>query len=271
METTLLTLVELFSATKQTEGKSPKTISWYRVKLVHFAQYLGDGRATTLPDFALDRARTFVASLQNRTCRFEDHPKRQKTEGGLSAYTVHGYVRTLKVFSSWLFEEGFTATNVLAKLHRPKLPETMITILSNDEIDSIFRSISWNSALGARLLVMVLLLLDTGMRASELCTLTVDNTHLDDDLVKVMGKGRKERILPICANTKKALLRYLSTWRPVLAREDCGRLIVSDVGGELTYSGLLQAINVKSRPMFTTHDRVGVYHRRECGGLAKTT
>jgi site-specific recombinase XerD len=118
----------------------------------------------------------------------------------------------------------------------------MIEILSNEEIDSIFRSISQNSALGARMLVMVLLLLDTGMRASELCTLTVDNTHIDDGIAKVMGKGRKERIVPICANTKKALLRYLATWRPVMANEDCDRLIVSDTGGELTYSGLLQAI-----------------------------
>ena len=242
METPILTLVDLFCTTKQTEGRSPKTISWYREKLLHSAAFLGDGQAAKLPDLTLDRTRAFVASLQNRTCRFVDHPKRQRTEGGLSAYTVHGYVRTLKVFATWLFEEGFTATNVLSKLKRPKLPETMIQILSDEEIDSILRSINPRSPLGARMLAMVLLLLDTGMRASELCTLTVDNTHIDDDLVKVMGKGRKERILPICTNTKKVLLRYLTAWRPVLANEDCDRVILSSTGGEMTYSGLLQAI-----------------------------
>lgn len=242
MQTTILTLVELFLTTKQTEGKSPKTVSWYREKLLPFADFLANGQPAKLPDLTLDRTRQFVAMLQNKTCRFEDHPRRATVEGGLSAFTVHGYVRTLKAFSTWLFEEGFTSSNVLAKLNRPKLPKVMIEILIMEEVEALLQGINQNCALGSRMLVIVLLLLDTGMRASELCTLTLDNTHVEEGVVKVMGKGRKERIVPICANTKKALLRYLSTWRPVLAQDECATLLVSDAGGEMTYSALLQAI-----------------------------
>ena len=63
-----------------------------------------------------------MAHLQNRTTRFEAHPLTPPQEGGLSPYTVHGYVRTLKVFAAWLAEEGLTGTNVLARLKKPKLP-----------------------------------------------------------------------------------------------------------------------------------------------------
>lgn len=211
MQTTILTLVDLFVTTKQTEGRSAKTTTWYRDKLLAFARFLDNGQPAKLPDLTLDRTRQFVAMLQNKTCRFENHPLRRKADGGLSPFTVHGYVRTLKVFATWLHDEGFTSTNVLARLKRLNLPEVMIVILSMEEIDALLQGINQNCALGSRMFVTFLLLLDTGMRASELCTLTLDNTHLEEGFVRVMGKGRKERIVPICANTKKALLRYLST------------------------------------------------------------
>jgi len=242
MQTTVLTTVELFLATKQTEGRSPKTTTWYRDKLLTFARYLDNGQPAKLSDLTLDRTRQFVAMLQNRTCRFEGHPIRRRAEGGLSPFTIHGYVRTLKAFATWLYDEGFTSTNVLARLKRPHLPEVMIEILSPEEIDALLHGINQNCALGSRMFVIFLLLLDTGMRASELCALTLDNTHLEEGYVKVMGKGRKERIVPICANTKKALLRYLSTWRPILAHEDCGTLLVTHLGDDMTYSALLQSV-----------------------------
>lgn len=242
METTLPTLIDLFIATKQTEGRSPKTTQWYKEKLLHFAKFSDNGQPAKLKDLNLDSARSFIASLQERDHRFANHPYRQKLEGGLSRRTVHGYVRTLKVFSGWLYEESFTASNLLERLKPPKVSQPVIEILSDEELDRILKSIHPNTFLGARQYLAFLLLLDTGIRASELCTLTLDNVHLDEDFLKVKGKGNKERLVPICTNTKKAIIRYLNTWRPEPATSQYCQLILTDKGQSLTPEALLQVV-----------------------------
>ena len=228
MEITLPALIRLFAATKQTEGRTRKTVDWYTNMVGRFAAYLGE--EATIKDVPLDNAQSFVAYLQAKTSRYAKHPFTPKREGGLSPYTIHGYVRALKAFSSWLHEEGFTRQNTLVRLKRPKLPQPMIEILSDQEIADIVRTTNPACFLGARQHLMVLLLLDTGIRASELRTLTVENTYVDENYVKVVGKGRKERIVPFGNTAKKALLRYLVTWRPDPAGADVDELILSVSG-----------------------------------------
>lgn len=237
MEITLPLLIDLFATSKQTEGRSPKTVDWYRWLLGKFVGFLGD--KLKLAQLSVDDARAFVAALQARDCRYENHPLAGKQPGGLSPYTIHGYVRTLKVFSTWLHEEGFTKTDLFARLKRPKLPEPMVEVLSDQEIGQLVEAINPNSFLGARLYAMVLLLLDTGIRGSELCSLTLDNTDLDQGTIKVLGKGRKERIVPFGAGTKKALLRYLTAFRPESTAQTA---FVNPEGGPMNAGSLLQAL-----------------------------
>ena len=108
MDTKLSTLIDLFVATKQTEGRSDATIRWYRDKLVRFSDFLGKGEDATISDVSLASARAFVASLQTQTEAYVNHPFRQPRRAELSSHTIHGYVRTLKVFSAWLYEEDFS-------------------------------------------------------------------------------------------------------------------------------------------------------------------
>jgi len=98
----------------------------------------------------LDSARSFVATLQSRTTRYEGHPINHVREGGLSPYTVHCYVRILKTFSAWLNDEGFTKVNVFSKLKRPKLPTPVIQVLSEEEIANVFERINPNCPLGGK-------------------------------------------------------------------------------------------------------------------------
>ena len=242
MEITVPTLIDLFLTTKQTEGRSPRTIVWYRDLLTRFAKYVGNESEAKLNDVALDDARSFIASLRERTTRYNDHPLKPVEEGGLSSSTIQAHVRALKAFSVWLHEEEFTSKPIFARLKRPRVTQPVIEILSDNEIAAMVDYINPSSFLGARLYVIVLLLLDTGIRASEMCTLTLDNTYIDDSYIKVMGKGRKERIVPFGATTKKAILRYVHTFRPEPFHDGIDELILSTDGTSLTYSGLAQAI-----------------------------
>jgi hypothetical protein len=89
--------------------------------LSKFAAFVGD--EGTIKDFTLQNARAFVAELQGRSERYSNHPTMPTMKGGLSAYTIHGYVRSLKVFAAWPLDAGFTNSNILVKLRRPK-PDT---------------------------------------------------------------------------------------------------------------------------------------------------
>ncbi|OQB24521.1 MAG: Tyrosine recombinase XerD [Chloroflexi bacterium ADurb.Bin180] len=238
MEITISTLLELFLATKSTEGRSDRTIGWYKEKLGPFVRYLGNGHDALLPNLNLERARAFVASLQERDSRFAEHPYRQTLKGGLSPFTIHGYVRAMRAFSAWLVEEEFVTSDPLAKLRRPKVGEPMIEILSEQELSAIFDAISPNTVAGARIFAITLLLLDTGIRASELYGLKIESTHMNEDFIKVLGKGSKERIVPFGSTTKKALLRYINTWRPEPEMPTVSNLFLTPSGGPMTYCAL---------------------------------
>ena len=235
-------LIDLFAATRLTEGRSKKTVEWYRYLLGQFAEFTSSDRTARLSEISIDDARDFVASLQKRTTRFENHPFAPPREGGLSPHTIHAYVRALKAFSSWLGEEEFTHGDVFSRLKRPKLPSPMIEILSDEELKGLFSVINPNCGLGSRMYAIALVLLDTGIRASELCTLTLDNTHIDEDYLKVQGKGNKERIVPFGTTTKKALLRYVSVWRSEPFDQNNDELFRSVEGTLLSYDALRQAI-----------------------------
>ena len=238
----LSTLIDLFIATKQVEGRSQKTLKWYRVFLVEFDRFLANGEPAGLEALTLSNARAFVAHLQGKSAKYGGASMRPQEKGGLSPRTIHGYVRTLKVFGSWLHEEGFTEAHPFERLKAPKLPQTMIEVFSDEEIGRIFEAIQPRTIQGARMYAMVLLLLDTGMRASELCALTLDNTHLNEGYVKVFGKGAKERIVPFGALTRKSLLRYIHSYRPEPASNEMDQVFLSVNATPLSYDGLAQAL-----------------------------
>lgn len=238
----LPTLIELFILSKQIEGRSPKTLSWYQANLTRFSDFLTGEQVPTLQEITLDNARNFVAHLQGKSTRYADHHMRPTEKGGLSPHSVHAYVRTLKSFGSWLVEEEYVEVHPFERLKPPKLPDTIIEVLSDDEIRRMVAAISPDTVLGVRMHAMVLLLLDTGLRASELCGLTVANTHLQEGYVKVRGKGEKERIVPFCNVTKKSLLRYLHSYRPEPTSDGVDNFFLSVDGAPLSINGLAQAL-----------------------------
>jgi site-specific recombinase XerD len=233
MDNLLATYIELFVSTKKTEGLASKTTDWYSSILTKFDEYLDHPK---LSQVSINEAREFIASLQQRTTRYNGHPKHPVREGGLSVYTVAGYVRTLKVFGKWLEEESYSKVSPFAKLKRPKLPETLIEVLSDQEIERIAAAINPRTVIGARVNAIFLLMLDTGIRASELCTLRMDWLNLTQGSMKVTGKGNKERIVYFASDATKALLFYINTARD--DRTNCPYVFLTENGEPLTYNAL---------------------------------
>ena len=234
--TNLIDLIELYKIANTAEGKSPKTISGYDDFLKAFVRYALEIYGTCdLTIFVMLIIRKYILFLQKR-------PKisngKEQPNTCLSPFTVQDNVRALKAFSTWLNTDGYTEENRLKNLKIPKAPKTMITVLSKDEINSIIDSIDRSSLIGARNFAIFSLDLDSGLRESELAGIIVDNVDLTDGFIKVMGKGRKERIVPIGKQTRMILFSYINKERMELNLHDSNFLFLSSRGTPITANAI---------------------------------
>jgi integrase/recombinase XerD len=158
-------LLKHFTQCLKSEGKSLKTISWYGEMLCVFIRYLeSSGISAVLVNFNLVNVRDFVVYEQNRE---------------LSPYTVQARVRALKAFSSWLLSEQYTDESILANLKMPKVPVMMIEPLTPDEISTLITAQNSLTAIGSRNVAILITLLGTGIRESELSNLQFEDAHIE--------------------------------------------------------------------------------------------
>jgi len=212
-------LILHFAQSNNAEGKSPKTVSWYTEMLSDFVKFQRSVGATgILSELALPNVRDFIIHEQNRQ---------------ISPYTVQGKVRALKAFSSWLYTEGYTTSNLLAGLKLPKAPIKMIEPLTTAEIEQLISVQNPLTAIGSRDTAILITLLDTGLRRSELSGLRLDDVHIEDGYLKVNGKGNRERVVPIGALGQKVLWRYVFHFRPEPISERDNYLFLTLDGGQL--------------------------------------
>lgn len=230
--------IDYYEVCNRAEGKSPKTISWYSANLRRFRNYLKSRHLPdSLDDIDTKLLREYVLYLMKRN-RFDGHPYTPVQIEPLSSATVHGHVRTLRAFFSWSMTEGLTENNVAKNLKPPKLSKKVVTTLSDQEIESILNTLSPTNPSEARNRTIFMILLDSGLRIGELINLKMGDVHMDEGLLKVMGKGKKERIVPIGSNAQRALQRYLFRYRsnPALPRID--NVFLSIHGDPLTENSM---------------------------------
>jgi len=235
--TRVLTIGELlkrFTLSNRADGKSPKTITWYRDMLTQFSVYLKTERYPChLSAISLDIVRGYVLYLRHKP-KFKGHPFTPTQADYLSPRTVQCHVRALKAFSSWLYAEGYTPENRLKNLKIPKAPVAVVEPLTPEEIKKVTASINKKSPTGTRNYALFATLLDTGLRASEAAGITLTNLNLADGYIKVMGKGSKERIVPIGKYIQMTLLSYIDKGRPELISPDYNNLFLTQAGKPIT-------------------------------------
>ncbi len=206
-------LIEYYEVCNRAEGKSPKTISWYSANLKSFRNYLKNRHVSdSLDNIDTKLLREYVLYLMKRT-RYENHPYTPVKPELLSTATVHGHVRTLRAFFNWLVVEELTQNNPANGLKPPKVVRKVVSTLSDEEIRAILNSFS-TSPSDSRNQALFMILIDTGLRIGELVNLKMEDVHMDEGYLKVLGKGKKERIVPIGNNAQKVLQRYLFRFRP---------------------------------------------------------
>lgn len=133
----------------------------------------------------------------------------------ISARSKAHYITVFKSFYNFLVKENIIKENPMETIKMPKLEKKLPEYLSVEEVEKIL-NIKTNTAYEKRNKAMLEMLYATGMRISELINLTMSNIYLEENLVKVMGKGSKERIIPFNDYAKEYLTHYLEYARPEL-------------------------------------------------------
>jgi integrase/recombinase XerD len=198
--------------------RAPRTVDAYRRDLEHFARFLGSApsRATT------EELERYLA---------------QQRADGLSGATIARRIAALRSLYRHLMLLGARADNPAAELSPPRRVRRLPRTLSPSEAERLIDAANGTTPRSLRDSAIVELLYGAGLRVSDATGLVKTGVDLDDRLVRVIGKGNKERVVPIGRPAAEALRRYLSRGRPYLDRRHRPELFLNAKGGPLTRAG----------------------------------
>lgn len=174
--------------------------------------------------------------VQHLLTEKREYQRGRRCEGEtLAPVTVRAFVRIFKSFFNWCYQEDLIDHNPAARLAPPKVPVRIRSAFTPEHISRMLAACDTSTPLGFRNYVIVLLLLDTGMRIGELCGLKVTDVH--ERFVKVFGKGRREREIGIHPEVSKLLWKYIHKYRHP-AEPDEQALFIGRYGEPLQVIGM---------------------------------
>jgi integrase/recombinase XerD len=207
-------LIAGYQLCASTEGKSPRSIEAVTNSVKYFQRFLATQSES--PDFievTRQEIRGFIACLQQAHC-YSAHRLTPTQDKKLSGHTINCYARSLRIFYSWLVSEEIIETNPYDGVKIPPPPMKVIPTFSASQIEQLLYVINKKTATGYRDFTIILTFLDTGIRLSELCSMKIENLHLEDGLGTVLGKGNKERTFPLGKQLQRVLWSYIERYRP---------------------------------------------------------
>jgi integrase/recombinase XerD len=213
----------------------------------------------TLESYARDlRALARSAAAAERPLTSLDRPTleafiREQRLSGLSPRSVARSVAALRGFYRFLVLNRSIAQNPTDDLRPPRAWPALPTFLTLEEVDTLIAQPDVSKPLGLRDRAMIEVLYATGMRVSELVSLRTADLHLEAHYVTCIGKGNKERVIPIGDQASSWLRRYHRDARPTLAKSGrasartAGRVFVNGRGGPLSRIGFWKILKAYGR------------------------
>ncbi len=194
------------------KAASPLTMAGYKSDLEGFVSYFAQKNEVKPDEIGLEVlnprvVREYLAHLQER---------------GTKRSTMARKVAALRSFGKYLYSSQVTDVNPVATVSTPKKEKRLPRFLYPQEIEALLASPDPHDVLGLRDLAILELLYATGMRVGELVRMDLPDFDGEEGLVRVLGKGRKERVIPVGRRAVLAMNRYLASSRRVLASRKQG-------------------------------------------------
>ena len=214
--------------------QSQNTLAAYRRDVSRFAKYLPNKR---LDDAKVSDVRSFLVFLRN--------------EEGLAPSSVARCLSSLKSFYEYLSVENLISENPTETIASPRPWRKLPNVMSVEEVDALIATPNINTLAGIRDLAMLELIYATGLRVSELVSLKMSAVDLEVGYLRSLGKGSKERVVPIGDVAKTAIECYVNNARPLFQKKRrSGDLFLTRRGNAMTRQGfwkILKKYSIKAK------------------------
>ncbi|MBI5604033.1 MAG: site-specific tyrosine recombinase XerD [Deltaproteobacteria bacterium] len=215
------------------KGLSPNTLEAYSRDLIQYFHFLKSKDITDLSQTHSGTLYEYLGTLRSRK---------------LSGRTQARILSALKSFYRFLQEEALRKDNPALPLQGPKPKRTLPKTLSEMEVETLLHQPKADSPRGLRDGAMLEVLYATGLRVSELIALTLDQLELEAHLIRTMGKGSKERLVPIGKTASGSLMEYLQKGRNLLLKDHLTPWVfVNNRGGRLSRQGFWKILRQYGR------------------------
>jgi integrase/recombinase XerC len=211
--------------------QSVETVRAYRTDLESWLEFLSaryPGHAPAPAEVAAIDVRHWVAELHRR---------------GLSPASIARHLSAVRSLFAWLARRGEIESNPAKEVRNPKRGERLPDRLDVDDVAAVLEAPTGDSFAAQRDRALLELLYGAGLRVSELVALDLDDLLLSDRTVRVLGKGRKERIVPFGTKAAAALRSYLHAALPVRQRHDVDAVFLNQRAGRLTDRSVRRILN----------------------------
>ncbi|MBT8378378.1 MAG: site-specific tyrosine recombinase XerD [Ignavibacteria bacterium] len=164
---------------------------------------------------------------------------------GLSSRSAARYYSSIKGFFKYLFASGYLQKNPMEKLSAPKVSKGLPVVLNVNEVEKILDFPNTSTKLGLRDKALLETFYACGLRVSELINLKVADLFLQEGIIRVLGKGSKERLVPIGSSAIQWIEEYLSKSRPLLVKKAISEnfLFLNNRGTRLSRMGIWKIVN----------------------------
>ena len=187
-------LIPSWERSLRAANKSPRTIRGYGDDARLFATFLAEkGMPTAVEKLTREHVETFI----------EDQLARHKPTTAAVRY------RSIQQLFKWLLEEREIPSSPMAQMRPPAVPEVPVPVVSDDDLRKLLGTCTTNEFDDRRDHALLRLMIDTGMRLSEVAGIKLEDVEFGSDVIVVLGKGRRIRAVPFGPKTARALDRYL--------------------------------------------------------------
>jgi integrase/recombinase XerD len=197
------------------KGHSPHTLEAYKRDISSFFSFLVKSSVLSIHDVQEEHITNYLAQLR----------------GEYADSSIARNFVAIKVLCRFLKREAVLKVNIAHTLDTPKVWQLIPEVLTSNEIEKLLNAPDTTTMLGARDKAIIETLYGSGLRVSEICSLKIND--VDDTYLKVMGKGRKERTVPVGKKAIEAIDFYLANYRSLSDSEKVKELFVSERGSPM--------------------------------------
>lgn len=202
---------------------SSNTVSSYSFDICDFTKFIR-GLGKIFKDIKVDDVKSWILDL---------------TERQIGKRSIKRKMSSLKSFYAWMYLQKKVDSDPFEYVHSPKATHALPDFFSEKEIDSLLTANEKRTdRLKDRDQALLTLMFASGLRASEVVNLTFNQVDFDNRIMKISGKGNKDRLVPFTNSAKESMLNYINGLRKDLLKEDTKYIFLNSKGNRMTVRGL---------------------------------